>query len=131
MSLSDPIADMLTRIRNAQMAQHDVVDVPHSKLKGEIARVLKREGFIKDFSVEGGKPKTLRIFLKYTGDHEPLIQGLKRVSKPGQRHFVKADEIPRVVGGLGINVISTSAGVMTGKEAGKRRLGGEVVCAIW
>lgn len=132
MSLSDPIADMLTRIRNAQMAQHEVVEIPHSRLKGELALVLRREGFIKDFAVEGGgTQKTLRLFLRYGADNDPLIRGLERASKPGQRRYVRADDIPRVMGGLGVAVVSTSAGIMTDKEARKRHLGGEYVCSVW
>ncbi len=131
MSLSDPIADMLTRIRNAHMAGHEVVEVPHSKLKGEITRVLKREGYINDYVVEGGVKKTLRLYLKYTGENEPAIRGLQRESKLGLRSYVAADEVPQILGGLGIAILSTSSGIMTGREAREKHVGGEVLCSIW
>jgi len=132
MSLSDPIADMLTRIRNAHMAGHEVVEVPHSKLKGEITRVLKREGYINDYVVEGGVKKTLRLYLKYTGDEsEPAIRGLKRESKLGLRSYVGADDVPQILGGLGIAILSTSSGIMTDREAREKHVGGEVLCSIW
>lgn len=131
MSLSDPIADMLTRIRNAHMAGHEVVEVPHSKLKGEITRVLKREGYINDYVVEGSVKKTLRLYLKYTGESEPAIRGLKRESKLGLRSYVAAAEVPRVLGGLGIAILSTSSGIMTDREARGKHVGGEVLCSIW
>jgi small subunit ribosomal protein S8 len=131
MSWSDPIADMLVRIRNAHMAELEVVEMPHSKIKSEIARVLKKEGYITDYAVEGGVKKTLRVYLKYTQDHEPAILGLKRVSKAGRRKYVPADDIPRVLNGLGVAVMSTSAGIMTGKEARSKNIGGEVVCSVW
>ena len=131
MSLSDPVADMLTRVRNAQAAGHDVVDIPHSKLKGEITRVLKKEGFITDFVVEGGQKKTLRIYLKYTSELQPAIRGLKRESKGGLRSYVAAKEIPRVLGGLGVAIVSTSLGVMTGGEAREKHVGGEYLCSVW
>lgn len=130
MSYSDPIADMLTRIRNAHMAGLEVVDIPHSVLKGEIARVLKREGFVSDYVVEGS-PKVLRLYLKYTNDREPVIQGMKRESKPGLRRYAKATEVPKVLGGLGVGVLSTSSGIMTDKEARKKNVGGELLCSIW
>jgi small subunit ribosomal protein S8 len=130
MSMSDPVADMLTRIRNAHMAALEKVDIPHSKLKGEIARVLKREGYILDFAIEGGK-RTLRVFLKYSSDLEPVIRGIKRVSRPGRRVFVSADDLPRVLSGLGTAILSTSSGLMTDKEARKQHVGGEVVCSVW
>ena len=131
MSWADPIADMLTRIRNAHMAELDVVDMPHSKLKADITRLLKREGYIGDYTVEGGLKKTLRVYLKYTTDREPAISGLRRESRPGLRRFVPADKLPRVLGGLGVAVLSTSSGVMTDKEARKRHVGGEYLCAVW
>lgn len=131
MSWSDPIADMLTRVRNGCMVGTDVVEMPHSKLKCEITRVLKREGYISDYAVEGGVKKILRIYLKYTGDHEPVIIGLRRESKPGLRRYVSCDDVPRVLSGMGIAVLSTSAGIMTGKEARSRRIGGEVLCRVW
>ena len=131
MSLSDPIADMLTRIRNAYKAEGDVVEMPYSRLKGEIARVLKKEGFVSDFVVEGGVRKALRIYLRYTGEQEPVIRGLRRESKPGLRRYVSADSLPRVLNGLGVAVLSTSAGVMTAKEAGQKNVGGEYLCSVW
>lgn len=131
MSLSDTIADMLTRVRNAHMAGLDIVEMPHSKLKGEISRVLKKEGYITDYVVEGGAKKVLRIYLKYTVEREPAIRGLKRESKPGLRRYVAADEVPRVLGGLGVTILSTSSGVMTGSEARKQHVGGEVLCSVW
>ena len=131
MSLSDPIADMMTRIRNAQAARHEAVEMPHSKMKTEIARVMQREGYVKAYSVEGGPKKILRIYLRYTGDHEPLISGLRRDSTPGRRVYVAAGEIPRVLGGIGIAILSTSGGIVTDKEARKRKVGGEVLCSVW
>ena len=130
MSMSDPIADMLTRIRNAHMAMLEKVDIPTSKLKTEIARVLKREGYIKDFAVESGT-RTLRVFLKYSTDLKPVIQGIKRISKPGQRIYIGAGDVPRVLSGLGMAIISTSSGLMTDKEAKKQNIGGEIICSVW
>ena len=118
MSWSDPLSDMLTRIRNAYMAGHDVVEIPYSNLKSEVSRVMKREGYITDFVVEGGNRKTLRVYLKYTSEHAPVIRGLKRESRPGLRHYVEAGALPLVLGGLGTAIISTSAGVMTGNVKG-------------
>lgn len=132
MVLSDPIADMLTRIRNANMAEKKVVQMPHSKMKSEIARILKAEGFIKDYTVENNEGKSvLNLFLKYTIDREPIIQGLRRISKPSCRKYVNAEEIPRVLGGIGLAILSTSAGVMTDNEARGKHIGGEVLCYIW
>lgn len=131
MSLIDPIADMLTRIRNAHMAGLSTAETPFSRLKGEIARVLKKEGYIGDYVVEGGKKKSLRVYLKYTGDHDPVIRGMKRISKSGWRKYVNAREIPKVVGGMGIVILSTSRGIMTGAEARKNGVGGEVLCSVW
>lgn len=131
MSMSDPVADMLTRLRNGHMAGREVVEMPHSRLKAEILGVLRREGFIKDFVVEGETKKTLRIFLKYTEEREPVIRGLRRNSKPGRRLYVVADGIPRILGGLGIAILSTSAGVMTDAEARRRKVGGEFLCSVW
>ena len=131
MSWSDPIADMLVRIRNAHMAELEIVEMPHSQVKSEIAKVLKKEGYITDFAVEGGVKKTLRVYLKYTQEHDPAILGLKRISKAGRRRYVAADEIPKVLNGLGIAVMSTSSGIMTGKEARSKNIGGEVVCSVW
>ncbi|MFT5123818.1 MAG: small subunit ribosomal protein S8 [Verrucomicrobiales bacterium] len=132
MNISDPIADLLTRIRNAAMAQHRTVDIPHSKMKVEIVRLLKSEGYIEDFSEEGEVPtKKIIVWLKYTMDQGPVIRGLKRVSKPGLRQYVNSAEIPRVLGGLGIAILSTSHGIMTDRQARKNRVGGEVLCNIW
>jgi len=132
MSWSDPIADMLARIRNAHMAGLDTVEVPHSRIKGEIVRIMKREGFIADYVVEGGASKKLfRIYLKYTGEKEPAIRGMQRKSKPGLRSYVASGAIPRVLGGMGIAILSTSGGIMTGKEAKKRNVGGELLCVVW
>ncbi|HEY8490385.1 MAG TPA: 30S ribosomal protein S8 [Dehalococcoidia bacterium] len=133
MSMSDPIADMLTRIRNAVAARHDFVNVPASKLKLAIAKVLKEEGFIRDYEVvEGNGPqKLLRIHLSYTGRKEPVLTGLQRVSRPGLRVYVQKREIPRVYGGLGIAILSTPEGVMTGQQAWRRKIGGEVLCYVW
>lgn len=133
MVLTDPIADMLTRIRNANMAEKTVVQMPHSKMKSEIARLLKSEGFIKDYTMEkneSGKG-VLNVFLKYTVDREPVIQGLRRISKPSCRRYVASDEVPRVLGGIGIAILSTSSGVMTDREAREKKVGGEVLCYVW
>jgi len=131
MSCSDPIADMLTSIRNAQQARLAQVEMPHSKLKGEIIRVLKREGYVRDFVVENTPKKTLRVYLKYTAENEPAILGLRRLSRCGGRRYAKRDKIPFVLSGSGIVVVSTSAGVMTDKEARKQRVGGELLCTVW
>ncbi len=130
--MTDPIADMLTRIRNAVAAKHDYVNVPASKLKLSIARVLKDEGFIRDFEVVEEAPrKTLRIRLIYTGKKEPILSGIRRVSKPGLRVYVQKREIPRVFGGLGVAILSTPEGVMTGQRARQSGVGGEVLCYVW
>lgn len=130
--LTDPIADMLTRIRNAVAARHESVTMPSSKLKTAISGVLKEEGFIRDFEVSDlDNRRTLRIHLNYTGKKEPLINGIQRVSKPGLRVYVQKREIPRVYGGLGIAILSTPQGVMTGKRAWATRVGGEVLCYVW
>ena len=132
MSVNDPIADMLTRIRNACMARHTVVQVPSSKMKLAIAQILKREGFIRDFSVKSGKPyDTIEIALKYTSAREPVITGLKRVSKPGLRIYTGRNDIPRVRNGLGLSILSTPKGVMAGHEAWQQHVGGEVLCYVW
>ena len=132
MNISDPIADLLTRIRNASRAGHDTVEIPNSRIKIEVARILKREGFIQDYTVEGSKTKsTLKLYLKYTVNEEPVIQGLKRISKPGLRQYVQAAEVPRVLGGMGVAIISTSHGVVTDREARKDNVGGEVLCHVW
>ena len=131
MPVTDPIADMLTRIRNAIMAGHDSVLVPASKMKLSIAKILKDEGFISDYGVLKGKPqRMLKIQLKYS-DGQPALLGLERVSKPGLRVYVKRDEVPRVYGGLGIAILSTPKGVLSGKEAWLQGLGGELLCYVW
>lgn len=132
MVMTDPIADMLTRIRNASMVYHDSVDVPASNLKKEVARILKDEGFIRDYRIiDDGKQGTVRLYLKYGANRERVISGLKRISKPGRRVYARRDQIPRVLGGLGVAVLSTSKGVMSDKEARKQGVGGEVVCYVW
>ncbi|GIQ71208.1 30S ribosomal protein S8 [Xylanibacillus composti] len=132
MVMSDPIADMLTRIRNANTVRHETVEVPASKIKKQIAEILKQEGFIRDAEyVEDNKQGIIRIFLKYGQNSERVITGLKRISKPGLRVYAKTHEIPRVLGGLGIAILSTSAGVMTDKEARQKKAGGEVLCYVW
>ncbi len=129
--MNDPISDMLTRIRNANRALLPVVDVPHSKLKESIAGILKREGYITDYSVESQTTmKNMKLRLKYQGKRS-VIEGLRRVSTPGLRRYVGATEVPRVRGGLGVAVISTSEGVMTGSQARKKNLGGELICYVW
>ena len=133
MTMSDPIADMLTRIRNANTAKHDTVDVPASKMKIAIADILLNEGYIAKYDiVEDGSFKTIRITLKYGADkNEKVISGLKRISKPGLRVYANAEELPRVLGGLGTAIISTNQGVITDKEARKLQIGGEVLCFVW
>ena len=132
MTTSDPIADMLTRIRNAQLAHHPKVDVPASKLKMEIARILKDEGFIMNFKpAEEGVKKSIRIYLKYTPGNVPVISRIERVSRPGCRVYVGSKDVPRVLGGLGINILTTPRGVMTGRDAHKEHLGGEILCRGW
>ncbi|MDZ7270454.1 MAG: 30S ribosomal protein S8 [candidate division KSB1 bacterium] len=132
MSMTDPIADYLTRIRNALRAGHKKVDIPASRLKTEITRILQEQHFIHSFVlVEDGKQGILRIYLRYDENEEPVISGLERVSKPGQRKYVGAAEIPRVLNNLGIAILSTSKGVMTGQQARKAGVGGEVLCYVW
>ena len=133
MSMSDPIADMLTRIRNANAAKHDTVDVPASKMKIAIANILVDEGYIEKYDlVDEGAFQTLHIVLKYGADrNEKIITGLKRISKPGLRVYVGKDEIPRVLGGMGIAILSTNQGVITDKEARKKQVGGEVLAFVW
>ena len=132
MVMTDPIADMLTRIRNANAVRHESVEIPASKMKREIADILKREGFIRDAEyIEDGKQGIIRIFLKYGPNNERVITGLKRISKPGLRVYANSNEIPRVLRGLGIAVLSTSKGVMTDKEARQAKVGGEVLAYIW
>jgi small subunit ribosomal protein S8 len=130
--VTDPIADLLTRIRNALVAGHEAVQIPASKMKIAITKVLKTEGFVKDFEVvQDGVKKSIRIDLAYGRKKEPIISGLRRVSKPGLRVYVQKREIPRVYGGLGIAILSTPQGVMTGQEAWRRQVGGEVLCYVW
>ena len=133
MTMSDPIADMLTRIRNANTAKHDTVDIPASKIKVAIAGILVDEGFIEKYDIiEDGNFKTIRVTLKYGADkNEKIITGLKRISKPGLRVYASKDELPRVLGGLGTAIISTNKGVLTDKEARKQNVGGEVLAFIW
>lgn len=128
---SDPISDMLVRIRNGLKASLPYVDMPGSRIKREIARVLKDEGYIKNYTMTDVIPQLLRVELKYDEQAEPAIRGLRRESRPGLRKFCKVQEIPRVLGGLGIVVLSTSGGILSGKEAHKRKLGGELICSIW
>jgi len=132
MTISDPIADMLTRIRNAVMVRHDFVLVPASRMKLAITRILKEESFIGDYEVLRGKPhRVIKIHLKYVDKNQPVLSGLERVSKPGLRVYAQRKEIPRVYGGLGIAVVSTSKGVMTGQQAWRQGLGGELLCYVW
>ncbi|AXN39133.1 30S ribosomal protein S8 [Peribacillus sp. NPDC060186] len=132
MVMTDPIADMLTRIRNANMVRHEKLEVPASKIKKEIAEILKREGFVRDFElIEDNKQGIIRIFLKYGANNERVITGLKRISKPGLRVYAKTGEVPRVLNGLGIAVVSTSHGVLTDKEARSKQVGGEVLAYVW
>ncbi|MFY9221594.1 MAG: 30S ribosomal protein S8 [Blastocatellia bacterium] len=128
----DPIADMLTRVRNALAARHTKVDIPSSKLKVEVARILKEEGYINNYKVAGeGARKAIRVYLRYGPKGEMVLHYLKRVSKPGSRVYIKNSEIPNVLGGLGINIVSTSKGLMTGKQARQAQLGGELLCNIY
>ncbi len=132
MSVSDPIADMLTRIRNAIMARHGSVLVPSSRMKLYIAKILKQEGFIADYEVVGSRPhRQIKIALRYDEENQPLILGLKRISKPGLRIYVPRKEMPRVYGGLGIAIVSTAKGVMTGQKAWHQGVGGELLCYVW
>lgn len=132
MSMTDPLADMLTRIRNASTARQEKVDVPASRLKLEVARILKEEGYIKNYKfTKDEKQGVIRIFLKYEENRRPVIEGMKRVSRPGRRIYTGADEIPKVLGGLGITILSTSKGVMTHQEARRLNVGGEVLCCVW
>jgi len=132
MSMSDPIADLLARVRNSLSARHEKTDVPSSRFKVELARILKDEGYIKNFKVmddRGGS--LLRLYLKYDETGNPVIHGLTRTSKPGRRLYRRKDELPEVLGGLGISIVSTSQGLLTGNDARRRGLGGEVVCTVW
>lgn len=132
MTQTDPVAELLTRLRNANSAQHDTVTLPYSKLKGKITEILKREGYITDFSVEDARVgKTMTITLKYSSNRERSLAGLKRVSKPGLRVYAKSTELPKVLGGLGVAIISTSSGLLTDREAEERGVGGEVLAYVW
>ena len=132
MQITDPIADMLTRIRNANTAKHETVDIPASNMKKAIAEILNNEGYIKGYQIiEDGKQGVIRVTLKYTSTKEKVISGIKRVSKPGLRMYAPADELPRVLKGLGIAIVSTSKGIMTDKEARKLHVGGEVLAFVW
>ena len=132
MTMTDPIADMLTRIRNANVVKHETVDVPASNMKKELARILLEEGFVRGYDViEDGKQGIIRIQLKYGQTGERVISGLKRISKPGMRVYAAKNEVPRVLNGLGISIISTSKGVLTDRQARKENVGGEVICYVW
>jgi small subunit ribosomal protein S8 len=132
MSSTDPIADFLTRIRNGLTADHDEVEMPASTFKAELARILREQGYIEDFSVEPARVgRTLRVRLKYTEDRRPVISGLERLSKPGRRRYVGAADVPKVLGGMGTAIVSTSRGVMTGHDARRQRVGGELVARVW
>ena len=132
MTMTDPIADMLTRIRNANVVKHETVDVPASNMKKELARILLEEGFIRGYDViEDGKQGIIRIQLKYGQTGERVISGLERISKPGMRVYADKHEVPRVLNGLGISIISTSKGILTDKQARKENVGGEVICYVW
>lgn len=132
MVVSDPIADLLTRLRNANQVFHEKIELPGSKLKRSIVDILKNEGYVRDYEwVEDGKQGTLRVYLKYGPGKSRVLQGLKRISRPGLRIYAKKDEIPKVLGGLGIAILSTSKGIMTDREARRQGVGGEVLCYIW
>lgn len=132
MVMTDPIADFLTRIRNANMAKHESLEVPASKIKRDIAEILKNEGFVRDVEyIDDDKQGIIRVFLKYGKGNERVISGIRRISKPGLRSYVKADAVPKVLNGLGIAIISTSEGVITDKEARAKKLGGEVLAYVW
>ena len=130
--LTDPIADFLTRIRNANQANKERVEIPHSKMKRALAEIMKNEGFLRNYDkIDDGKQGMLRLYLKYGPNKQKVITGIKRISKPGLRVYVQKDEVPKVLGGLGISIISTPKGLMTDKQARQDRLGGEVICYIW
>ena len=132
MTVTDPIAEMLTRIRNANQVKKDRVDIPSSKMKQEIARILKEEGYIKNYRVISDRRQgILRIYFKYTSKKERIISGIKRISKPSLRYYTRVNEVPKVLGGLGVAILSTSQGLMTDREARKKGFGGEVICHIW
>ncbi len=129
---TDPIADFLTRVRNALIAEHDQVEMPASTFKAELARILREQGYIEDFSVEPARVgRVLRMRLKYTEDRRPVLSGLERISKPGRRRYVGADDIPKVLGGMGTGIVSTSRGVMSDHDARRERVGGELVARVW
>ena len=132
MTMTDPIADMLTRIRNANTAGHDTVEIPASKMKKSIAQILKDEGFINDFEViEDGKQGIIKVTMKYAANKEKVISGIKKISKPGLKVYAKAEDVPRVLGGLGIAIVSTSKGILSDKKARELGVGGEVICYVW
>lgn len=132
MTMTDPVADMLTRLRNASLAYHDVTSMPSSNMKVGVARILKEQGYIRDFQIEDTKPQpTLHVHMKYGPNRERTLSGLRRISKPGLRVYVKRHEVPRVLGGLGIAVLSTSAGLMTDREARRQGRGGELIAYVW
>jgi small subunit ribosomal protein S8 len=132
MSMTDPVSDMLTRVRNATMVRHDRTDIPASKMKLALAKILKQEGFIRTFKVlEEGPQGVIRIYLKYADDGEPVIHGMRRVSKPGRRVYRGVEDLPKVRNGLGVAVVSTNRGVLTDEQARSLRVGGEVLCEIW
>ncbi|MFC1862337.1 30S ribosomal protein S8 [Thermodesulfobacteriota bacterium] len=132
MGMTDPIADMLTRIRNALMASHELADIPRSRLKTDIANVLKSEGFIKNYKIISDKKQgTMRVFFKFDEKGDPIIEGLKRISKPGCRVYSSSDKVPEVLNGYGINILSTSKGVITDKQAREMKVGGEILCSVW
>jgi small subunit ribosomal protein S8 len=132
MGMTDPIADMLTRMRNALMASYETVDVPSSRMKVSIAKVLKAEGFIKNFKlIDDKKQGIIKIYFKYDEEGEPILGGLKRVSKPGCRIYTKGDRVPQVLNGYGVNILSTSKGIVTDKQARQLGVGGEIICSVW
>ncbi len=132
MVMTDPIADMLTRVRNANSVKHESVDIPRSTLKEELSRILKDEGFIRDYKViEDGKQGIIRVYLKYDAVQGHVIQGIKRISKPGLRVYANKEEVPRVLGGLGVAILSTSQGIVTDRTARQKGIGGEVICYVW
>jgi small subunit ribosomal protein S8 len=132
MSMTDPIADLLTRIRNGLHADRDDVEMPASNFKAEVARILREQGYIEDFAVEPARVgRTLRVQLKYTEDRKPVIQGIERMSRPGRREYVEAGSVPKVQGGMGTTIVSTSRGVMTGHDARRAGIGGELVARVW
>ena len=132
MAVSDPIADLLTRVRNGLTADHDYVDIPASRFKAEVARILREQGYVEEYSIEPARVgEVLRIRLKYTEDRQPVISGMKRISRPGRRTYVGAGEVPKVLGGMGTAILSTSRGVMTGHDARRAGVGGELVAQVW